>query len=72
MNHGKLCLLNNVDIEKSKMNQTKFQYQSLVWIKGEFFLRCTKILSQCHFFLSFILSPFLACKNTFTDDYEGI
>jgi hypothetical protein len=29
----KLCLLNNMDIEKSKMNQIKFQYQSLVWIK---------------------------------------
>ncbi len=25
-----LCLLNNMDIEKSKMNQTKFQYQILV------------------------------------------
>ncbi len=33
MNHRKLCLLNNMDIEKSKTNQTKFQYQSLVWIK---------------------------------------
>jgi uncharacterized membrane protein HdeD (DUF308 family) len=26
VNDGKLCLLNNMDIEKSKMNQTKFQY----------------------------------------------
>jgi hypothetical protein len=32
VNNEKLCLLNNMDIEKSKMNQTKFQYQSLVWI----------------------------------------
>jgi hypothetical protein len=30
VNHGKLCLLNNMDVEKFKMNQTKFQYQSLV------------------------------------------
>jgi len=30
VNHEKLCFLNNMDIEKSKMNQTKFQYQSLV------------------------------------------
>jgi hypothetical protein len=29
-----LCLVNNMDIEKSKINQTKFQYQSLVWIKN--------------------------------------
>jgi hypothetical protein len=29
VNHGKLCLLNSMAIEKSK-NQTKFQYQSLV------------------------------------------
>jgi hypothetical protein len=33
MNHGKMCLLNNMDTEKSKMNKNKFQYQSLVWIK---------------------------------------
>jgi hypothetical protein len=26
VNHGKLWLLNNMDIEKSKMNQAKFQY----------------------------------------------
>jgi hypothetical protein len=30
-------------------------------------LRCTKILSQCHPFLSF-----LPCKDTFMDDYDGI
>jgi hypothetical protein len=41
-----------------------------VWV--QFFLRCTKILSQHHPFLSFLRSPFLPCKNTFTDDYDGI
>jgi hypothetical protein len=40
--------------------------------KGPIFLRCTKILSQCHPFLSFLPSPFLPCKNTFMDDYDGI
>ncbi len=29
----KLCLMNNMDIEKSKMNKKKIQYQSLVWTK---------------------------------------
>ncbi len=35
-------------------------------------LRCTKILSQCHPTLSFLPSPFLPCKDTFMDDYDGI
>jgi hypothetical protein len=35
-------------------------------------LKCTKILSQCHLFLSFLPSLFLSCKNTFMDDYNGI
>jgi hypothetical protein len=35
-------------------------------------LRCTKILSQCHPFLSFLPSFFLPCKDTFMDDYDGI
>ncbi len=35
-------------------------------------LRCTKILSQCRPFLSFLPSLFLSCKNTFMDDYDGI
>jgi hypothetical protein len=35
-------------------------------------LRCIKILSQHHFFLSFLPSPFLPCKDTFMDDYDGI
>jgi hypothetical protein len=35
-------------------------------------LWCTKILSQCHLFLSFLPSPFLPCKDTFMDDYDGI
>ncbi len=29
MNYGKLCLLNNMDIEKSKMSLKIFQYQNL-------------------------------------------
>jgi hypothetical protein len=40
--------------------------------KGANSLRCTKILSQCHLFLSFFPSLFLPCKNTFMDDYDGI
>jgi hypothetical protein len=35
-------------------------------------LRCTKILSQRHPFLFFSPSPFLPCKYTFMDDYDGI
>jgi hypothetical protein len=40
--------------------------------RGPNSLRCTKILSQRHFFLSFLTSPFLACKDTFMDDYDRI
>jgi hypothetical protein len=39
---------------------------------GANFLRYTKFLSQCHPFLSFLPSFFLACKDTFMDDYDGI
>jgi hypothetical protein len=35
-------------------------------VMGPNFLRCTKILSQCHLFLSF-----LPHKDTFMDDYDG-
>ncbi len=39
---------------------------------GADFLRCTKNLSQhCHF-VSFLLNPFLPCKDTFMDDYDRI
>jgi hypothetical protein len=41
-------------------------------VVGVNFLMCTKILSQHHLFLYFLPSPFLPCKNTFTDDYDGI
>jgi hypothetical protein len=34
-------------------------------------LKCTKILSQCHFLISFLPSHFLPCKETFIDDYDG-
>jgi hypothetical protein len=30
------------------------------------------MLLQHHPFLSFLPSPFLPCKNTFMDDYDGI
>jgi hypothetical protein len=36
---------------------------------GPIFLRCTKILSQNHLFLSFLHNPFLPCDVTFMDDY---
>jgi hypothetical protein len=39
---------------------------------GANFLRCTKILSQHHPFLSFLPSFFLPCNDTFMDDYDGI
>ncbi len=39
---------------------------------GANYLRCTKILSQCHFFLFFLPSIFLPCKNTFMHDYDEI
>ncbi len=39
---------------------------------GPNFLRCTKIFSQCHPFLSILPNPFLPCKNTFMDVYHGI
>ncbi len=44
----------------------KTTFESLVGVN---YLRCTKILSQCHHFLSFLPSPFLSCKDTFMDDY---
>ncbi len=36
------------------------------------FLRCTKILSQCHLFLYFLPNHFLPCKYAFMNDYDGI
>jgi len=36
------------------------------------FLKCNKILSQCHHFLSFLHIPFLPCKKTFMNDYDEI
>jgi hypothetical protein len=44
----------------------------LLGLWGPNSLRCTKILSQCYHFLSFLPSHFLPCKNTFMDDYDGI
>jgi hypothetical protein len=39
---------------------------------GANFLGCTKVLSQHHLVLYFLSSPFLPCKDTFMDDYDGI
>ncbi len=39
---------------------------------GPIYLRCTKILSHHHSFVSFLPSFFLPCQNTFMDDYDGI
>jgi hypothetical protein len=39
---------------------------------GANFLKCNKILSQCHSFLFFLCNLFLPCKNTFMDDYDKI
>jgi len=39
---------------------------------GPNFLRCTKILSQCRYFLYLLPSLLLPCKDTFLDDYDGI
>jgi len=44
----------------------------LVGYPGPMFLRCAKILSHHHYFVSFLPSFFLPCKNTFMDDYDGI
>ncbi len=41
--------------------------QGAPW-KGRNSLRCTKILSQHHHFMYFLLGPFLPCKDTFVDD----
>jgi hypothetical protein len=41
-------------------------------LKGLHFFKYTKILSQRHLFLSFLPSPFLPCKATFMNDYDGI
>ncbi len=46
-----------------------FEWQAL---QGPNFLRCNKILSQCHHFLSFLPIPFLPCKKTFMNDYDEI
>jgi hypothetical protein len=44
----------------------------LICTRGANSLRSSKILSQGHLFLSFLLSPFLPCKDIFMDDYDGI
>jgi len=50
------------------INFMNFSYQSHCWV--QIFLKCTKILSQHHFFLSSLFSPFLSCKDV--NDYDKI
>jgi hypothetical protein len=52
-------------LKKSKQNNALLFMSAI-------FLRCTKIFSQHHPFMSFLPSPFLPCKDTFMDDYDGI
>jgi hypothetical protein len=49
-----------------------FQGSTKVFNLGPNSLSCTKILSRHHFFMSFLPSLFLPCKNIFMDDYDGI
>jgi hypothetical protein len=59
-------------IDRMENNEIKNNLKNALLFMGANFLRCTKILSQSHFFLFFLPSPFLPCKNTFMDDYDGI
>jgi hypothetical protein len=58
------------------MNNIGIKYVHMIhnqeYDKVQFFLRCTKILSQHHHFLYFLPSHFLPCKDTFMNDYDGI
>jgi len=63
--------LGRIHFHKTTPRQAKimFNYGGLfiILMVGPNSLRCIKVLSQCHPFLSF-----LPCKNTFMDDYDGI
>jgi hypothetical protein len=58
--------MENNEIKNNQKNN------NVLLFMGANFLRCTKILSQCHPFLSFLPSFILQCENTFMDDYDGI
>jgi hypothetical protein len=64
--NSKKIIVSKKSSKKSHLDACKKYYQ------GANFLRCIKILSQHHSFLSFLPSPFLPCKDTFMDDYDGI
>jgi hypothetical protein len=51
---------------------TNVNFKTSCRVMGANSLRCTKILSQRHPFLSFSPSPFLPSKNTFMEYYDGI
>ncbi len=55
-----------------KMENNEIKKNNALLFMGANFLRCTKILLQHHPFMSFLPSPFLSCKGTFMDDYDGI
>jgi hypothetical protein len=61
-------------INKRLIHIFQFQRSNTLYLEnmGANSLRCTKILSLCHPFMSSSPSPFLPCKNTFMDDYDGI
>jgi hypothetical protein len=58
------------------MHYTYFKYELFVRLyfieHGANSLKCTKILSQCHLFLSFLPGPLLPFKDKFMDDYDEI
>jgi hypothetical protein len=53
------------------MGDVSFHHFYFIYMGPNFF-KCTKILSQCHHFYSFLLSPFLPCKKTFMHDNDEI
>jgi len=61
-----LCL---VDLDAPKDFHQLYIGTHQTWL-GVNSLRCTKILSQRHHFMSFLHSPFLPCEYTFMDDYD--
>jgi hypothetical protein len=53
-------------------NEIKILKKMALLFMGAKFLKCTKILSQHHLFLSFLPILFLPFKDRFMDDYVGI
>jgi len=59
-------------IDKMENNEIKILKKMALLFMGAKFLKCTKILSQHHLFLSFLPILFLPFKDRFMDDYDGI